>query len=59
MARTAGWREIPDIIHKALPSNNPSPEDIARVHELHARHERKLGRPERSAIADEQARKVG
>jgi len=43
-------------IERVKPSNNPTPEDIARLHELHARHEREAGRYEQAALAEERAR---
>ena len=44
------------VLERAKPSNNPTPEDIARLHELHARHEREAGRYERAEAAEERAR---
>jgi len=56
------WRqrlqEPLEVIEKAKPSNNPTLEDIACLHELHARHEREAGRDERAEAAEERARRV-
>jgi hypothetical protein len=50
--------ETISVIEKAKPSNNPTHEDIARLHELHARHEREAGRHERAEAAEKRARRV-
>jgi len=56
------WRQKMDetlsVIEKARPSNNPTLEDIGRLHELHARHEREAGRYDRAEAADERAKRV-
>jgi hypothetical protein len=51
-------QETLSVIRRAHPRNNPGVEDIARLHELHARHERKAGNPERAAAAEERARRI-
>jgi hypothetical protein len=40
------------------PKNHPSADEIARFHELHARHERAEGREWRAALAEERARRT-
>jgi hypothetical protein len=40
------------------PEADPTPEDIAALHELHAEHERKHGRHDRADEAEERARRV-
>jgi hypothetical protein len=39
---------------RADPRNDPTPEDIAHLHDVHARHERE----DRAAAAEERARHV-
>jgi hypothetical protein len=43
---------------RADPRNDPTSEDIAHLHEVHAQHEREAGREDRAAAADERARHV-
>jgi hypothetical protein len=40
------------------PRNNPTAEDIARFHELHARYEREAGREERAVAAEDRKRRA-
>jgi hypothetical protein len=47
-----------DILRRAHPRNNPSAEDIAALHKLHARHERSHGRDELADVAEERARRA-
>jgi len=49
-------QETLDAVSRADPRNDPTPEDIAYLHEVHARHEREAGREDRAALADERAR---
>jgi hypothetical protein len=37
---------------------NPSPENIAALHRLHAQHLREMGDLERAALAEERAKRV-
>jgi hypothetical protein len=48
--------ETLDAVLRADPHNDPTLEDMANLHEVHARHEREAGREERAAAADERAR---
>jgi hypothetical protein len=49
-------RETAEALERVNPRNDPTLEDIARFHELHARHEREFGREERALLAEERAR---
>ena len=51
-------QETLDAIRRADPRRHPSSEDIAHLHEVHARHEREAGREDRAAAADERARQA-
>jgi len=53
-ARTA--RETAEAVERVNPRNNPTLEDIAQFHELHARHERQLGHEAKARAAEERAR---
>jgi len=53
-AQTA--RETAEAVKRVNPRNNPSLEDIAQFHELHARHERELGHEANALAAEERAR---
>lgn len=53
-ARTA--RETAEAVERVNPRNNPTLEDIAQFHELHARHERELGHEAKARAAEERAR---
>ena len=55
---TEELQETLSVVRKANPRNNRSLGDIARLHELHARHEREAGRLERAAAAEERARRI-
>jgi len=48
--------ETLSVLRRANPRNQPSIEDIARLHELHARHERERGREAAAVVAEERAR---
>ena len=56
--RIAEARETIEALRRANPTNQPSPEDIAHLHDVHARHEREAGRNDRAAAADERARRA-
>ena len=51
-------RETLDAVQRAHPHQNPTLEDIAHLHEVHARHERDAGREDQAAAAEERARRV-
>jgi hypothetical protein len=51
-------RETLDALHRVHPSNHPSFEDIARLHDIHAQHEREVGNEGRAAAAEERARRA-
>jgi transcriptional regulator with XRE-family HTH domain len=48
-------RETLSALERVEPGSNPTAEDIANLHEVHARHESQLGRPERAAAAKKRA----
>jgi hypothetical protein len=48
-------RETLDLLRRASPRNGPDAETIARVHELHAEHERARGRGDAAVAAEERA----
>lgn len=48
-------RETIDAVRRADPRNNPTAEDIAHLHEVHAQHEAEMGRLDRAAAAKERA----
>lgn len=54
--RTA--QETLDAIERARPENHPTVEDIANLHEVHARHERDAGREDAAVAAEERARRT-
>jgi hypothetical protein len=49
-------KETIDAVSRVDPSKHPTAEDIAHLHEIHARHEREAGREDRAAAADKRAR---
>jgi len=51
-------KETLEILRQTHPRNNPDAEAIARLHELHARHERARGREDVAAAAEERAWRV-
>jgi predicted ATPase len=51
-------RETAEIVERLNPRNHPTLDDIARLHELHAQHERELGYEEKALAAEERARRV-
>jgi len=51
-------RETLAALKRVHPSNNPSREEIAQFHELHARHEDQAGRHESASTARQRARKA-
>lgn len=48
-------RETAETLERVNPRNHPTLEDIARFHELHARHERELGHEAKALAAEERA----
>jgi hypothetical protein len=50
--------ETLEALLRADPRNDPTSEDIAYLHEVHARHEREAGREDRAAAAEGRARRV-
>jgi hypothetical protein len=54
--RITGARETLEALRRVKRRNQPSPEDIAHLHDVHARHEREAGREDRAAAAEERAR---
>ena len=52
-----GPRATLEALRRVNPRNNPTAEDIAYLHEVHAQHEAEMGRPERAAAAQERARR--
>ena len=50
--------ETLEAIRRTRPGNHPSAEDIAHLHDVHARHEREAGRADRAAAAEERARRA-
>jgi len=51
-------QETLGVLQLVHPANHPSAEDIALLHELHARHERQAGREDTAAAADLRAYRV-
>jgi len=51
-------RETLEALRRADPKRNPTADDVAHLHEVHARHEREAGREERAAAAEERARQA-
>ena len=51
-------KETLDAISRVDPRKHPSLEDIANLHEIHARHEREAGREDRAAAAEKRARLI-
>lgn len=58
LERTRQIDETLSVLRQANPRNQPTVEDIARLHELHARHEREAGREGSAVVAEERARNV-
>jgi hypothetical protein len=56
--RVRRFEETLSVVRRAHPRNQPSVEDIVRLHEVHARHEREDGREENALAAEERARRV-
>ena len=50
--------ETLEALRRVDARNNPSAEDIAHLHEIHAQHERDAGREERAAAAERRARRA-
>jgi hypothetical protein len=55
IGRIRRTQETLEALRRVDPRNNPTAEDIAYLHEVHARHEAELGRPGRAAAAKERA----
>jgi hypothetical protein len=53
--RVRRCRETLEALGRVDLRNNPTAEDIAHLHEVHAQHEAEMGRPERAAAAKERA----
>ena len=51
-------RETLDAVQRAHPHEHPTAEDIAHLHEVHAKHERDAGHEEQAAAAEERARRA-
>jgi hypothetical protein len=51
-------RETRAALRRVHPANNPSDEDVAKFHELHALHEEEDGRYKSAAVALERARRT-
>ena len=51
-------RRTIEVLDRVRPANDPSAEDIAALHELHAEHERRSGREDVAAAAENRARAV-
>jgi hypothetical protein len=51
-------RETIEVLRRADPRNDPRPDDVAALHEVHAAHERKHGREERAEAAEQRARRA-
>jgi hypothetical protein len=49
-------RETVEALERVSRRNNPTLEEVARFHELHARHERELGHEQTARAAEERAR---
>lgn len=50
--------ETLSLLRRAHPRNQPSDEDIVRLHEIHARHEREVGKEGNAVAAEERARRA-
>jgi hypothetical protein len=48
-------RETLDALRRVDPRNHPTAEDIAHLHDVHARHEAEMDRPDRAAAAKKRA----
>ena len=48
-------KETAEHLERLNPRNDPTLEEIAQFHELHARHERDLGHEARARAAEERA----
>lgn len=51
-------RETLEALRRTSPHSDATGEDIAHLHEVHARHERQAGREKRAAAAEERARRA-
>lgn len=51
-------RETVEALRRAYPTNHPTGEDIAHLHDVHARHEREAGREDRAVAAEGRARRA-
>ena len=51
-------QETLEAVRRADPRRNPTADDVAHLHEVHARHEREAGREDRAAAAEERARQA-
>jgi hypothetical protein len=51
-------RETAESVERMNPRNNPTLEEIARFHELHARHEHELGHEATARAARKRAHNV-
>ena len=49
------FEETLDALRRVNPRNNPTAEDIAHLHDVHAQHEAEMGRPDRAAAAKQRA----
>jgi hypothetical protein len=58
LTRIRQLRSTLSAIRRVHPRNHPSVDEIARFHELHARHERDEGREDRAVAAEERARRI-
>ena len=56
--RATRARRTLEMVQRVHPGANPTPEDVAAFHELHAEHERAAGRPERAAEAERRAERA-
>jgi hypothetical protein len=51
-------RETFLALRRTHPNNNPTAKDAAFLHEMHARHEAEMSRPEGAAAAKERANRA-
>ena len=50
--------ETQEVLQRAHPGANPSAEDVAALHEVHAAHERRHGRIDAAKEAEARARRA-